>query len=392
MAHTIIPGLDLDANATTRPLPEVVDLVARLQRDVWGNPGSRHALGRQARRILEEAREELAVILGALPEELLFTSGGTEANNTAVHGLVRGNGGTLVLSPGEHPANAEACRALIRRGFRLSRLPVDAQGQILSIEAALALATPEGLPPTDVTDARLMAVILAHNETGVLQDPAVLQAWSTRLQAPLHLDGVQAVGKIPVNFQALGAHTLSFGAHKFRGPRGVGGLLVRRGVRLTPLLYGGHQEQERRAGTEAVPLIAGMAKALSIWHAAHATHQGQLAQLRDRLQAGLLDRCPPAVIHSEHAPRLPNTLCIAFPGLDGEALLVALDLAGVCCSLGTTCASGSTEPAPILVAMGCPPEVYRASVRFSLSRENTAEQIDDAIQRVATVVKRLRGE
>jgi cysteine desulfurase len=372
--------LDLDANATTRPDPRVIDVVAKHQRETWGNPGSRHALGRRARRVLEESRERIAALLGADPAELIFTSGGTEANNTAVFGLVRGAGGALWLTPGEHPANHEACKALLRRGYRLERLPLDAAGRVMPCP----IETPPG-------EARLLAAILAHNETGVVQDPAVLRDWATRLGAPLHLDGVQAVGKIPVDFHAFGATTLAFGAHKFHGPRGVGGLLLRKGTRLTPLMYGGHQEQERRPGTEAVPLIAGMATALELWHAEWSTRSTQLQQLRDRLQAGLRDRCPPTVVNGEEAPRLPNTLNIAFPGLDGEALLVALDLAGVGCSLGTTCASGSTEPAPVLVAMGCPPEVYKASVRFSLSRDNTIEEIDDAIERVAMVVNRLRG-
>jgi cysteine desulfurase len=382
------PPLDLDANATTRPLPEVVEVVARHLRDAWGNPGSRHALGRSARRVLETSRESIAAILGADPDELLFTSGGTESNNTAVFGLARGNGGTIALSPGEHPANLEACRVLMRRGWTLHRLPVDSQGRI--VDDDIASATPRDSNPWASGDVRLAAIILAHNETGVIQDIVPLVERCRERQIPLHLDGVQTVGKIPVDFHALGATTLSFGAHKFHGPRGIGGLLIRKGTRLTPLLYGGHQEQDRRAGTEAVPLIAGMAKALELWHADRDRRTAHLSTLRDRLQAGLLERCSPAVVNSGDAPRLPNTLSIAFPGLDGEALLVALDLAGVCCSLGSTCASGSTEPAPILVAMGVSSDIYRSSVRLSVSAVNTLSEIDDAVERIAVVVNRLR--
>jgi cysteine desulfurase len=382
--------LDLDANATTRPLPEVVDTVAKQLRDTWGNPGSRHALGRTARRVLEESRESIAAILGAEPDEVLFTSGGTEANNTAVFGLARGNGGTIVLSPGEHPATLEACRVLMRRGFALHRLALDAQGRLILGDAEHTGQTPRDSHPWVTSDIRLAAIILAHNETGVIQDVAPLVERCREHNVPLHLDAVQAVGKIPVDFHGLGATTLSFGAHKFHGPRGVGGLLIRKGTRLTPLLYGGHQEQDRRAGTEAVPLIAGMAKALELWHAERDRRTQHLTALRDRLQAGLTERCSPVVVNSGEAPRLPNTLSIAFPGLDGEALLVALDLAGVCCSLGSTCASGSTEPAPILVAMGADSDVYRSSVRLSVSALNTLDEIDDAVERIASVVARLR--
>ncbi|MDX1970169.1 MAG: cysteine desulfurase family protein [Planctomycetaceae bacterium] len=395
--------IDLDANATTRPLPEVIEVVARHLSASWGNPGSRHGLGRQARRVLEESRESIATILGAHPDEVLFTSGGTESNNTAIFGLARGNSGTMVISPGEHPANLEACRVLMRRGWKLERLPVDGEGRFQveglrsrvegqrnSEETRHAAFRPSTLTAELSTNPQVAAVILAHNETGVIQDMPLLQEWCSTAGCPLHLDGVQAVGKIPVNFRELGATTLSFGAHKFHGPRGIGGLLIRRGTRLTPLLYGGHQEQERRPGTEAVPLIAGMARALELWQEDQTSRARQLSMLRDRLQQGLTERCAPVVVNSAHVERLPNTLNIAFSGLDGEALLVALDLAGVCCSLGTTCASGSTEPAPILVAMGCPPEVYRSSVRFSLSILNTVAEIDQAIERVARVVERMR--
>jgi len=384
--------IDLDANATTRPLPQVVEVVARHLAKTWGNPGSRHALGRQARRVLEESRESIAAILGAHPDEVLFTSGGTESNNTAIFGLARGNSGTIALSPGEHPANLEACRVLMRRGWKLERLPVDDQGRVKgaglraqSQKDRDADSEPLALNP------QLLALLLAHNETGVIQDTSWLRELATEWHCPLHLDGVQAVGKIPVHFHDLGATTLSFGAHKFHGPRGIGGLLIKRGTRLTPLLYGGHQEQERRPGTEAVPLIAGMARALELWQADRDRRATHLQTLRDHLQRGLITQCAPVVVNSEHAERLPNTLSIAFPGCDGEALLVALDLAGIGCSLGTTCASGSTEPAPILVAMGCPADVYRSSVRFSLSLWNTATEIDDAIARVSTVVARMRN-
>ena len=367
----------LDNNATTPPLPEVVEVIARVMRDCYGNPGSPHRAGRKARQVLEESREEIAGRLQADPKELIFTSGGTEANNLAIRGLTHGLSGTIAISPGEHPSCLEVCTAPAMRAWNLHKFPVDSRGLLASVE----------MP----TDTRLVAVILAHNETGVVQDVKPLVDACHARGVPLHLDGVQAVGKIEVHFHDLGATTLSFGAHKFHGPRGIGGLLVRDGTRLMPLLRGGHQEFERRPGTEPVALVAGMAKALELWHASREERTRTVSALRDRLQATLVERCAPTVVNGEAAPRLPNTLNISFPGVDGEAILVALDLEGICCSLGSTCASGSAEPAPILLAMGLTPDLYRSAVRFSLSVLNTLAEIDAATQRIASVVARLRN-
>lgn len=378
---TAVDVIDLDANATTRPLPEVADCVARHLRETPGNPGSRHALGRRARQVLEASRETIAAILGAEPEEVVFTSGGTEANNLAIFGLPRGNRGTIALSPGEHPSLNEACTVMQQRGWSLHRFPVDRHG----------LIPPEVAGAAPWNDVKLVALLLAHNETGVIQNIAPISDLCRNHGIPLHLDGVQAVGKIPVDFRHLHATSLSFGAHKFHGPRGVGGLLLRRGTKLTPGLFGGHQEQGRRAGTEPVALIAGMALALELWHRDQAPRSATLSHLRDRLETRLLERCPFAVVNAGDADRLPNTLNIAFPGADGEALLVALDLQGVCCSLGSACASGSTEPSPILVAMGCDPAVYRSSLRLTVSVMNTVEEIDGAVELIATTVTRLRS-
>ena len=366
----------LDHNATTPPLPEVVDEVARVMRDCFGNPGSRHAEGRKARRVLEESRETIARCLGADPSEVVFTSGGTEANNQVIRSVMQGQAGAIVTTPGEHPSIVEAFRALSEPGWRMHPLPVDSAGRIQFQE----------LP----VDARLAAIILAHNETGVIQDVGPLVIACNAREIPFHLDAVQAVGKIPVDFHGLGATTLSFGAHKFHGPRGVGGLLIRSGTNLSPLLQGGHQETERRPGTEPVALIAGMARALQICVDRQATQIAQIQQLRDRLQAQLCERCAPTVVNGADASRLPNTLNISFPGAAGEALLVALDLEGIACSLGSTCASGSAEPAPMLVAMGLPPDLYRSAVRFSLSFLNSQDEVDQAAERIARVVASVR--
>lgn len=370
----------LDNNATTRPFPEVIETVADHLYHRYANPGSRHAEGRQARKVLESARETLASILGAEPGEVIFTGGGTEASNMALWGMTQQKPGTIALTAGEHPATMETCKFLQQRGWALHTLDVDEHG----------LLRPEQYDALPWDDLRLVTVILAHNETGVIQDLRPLAERCRERGVPFHADAVQAVGKIPVDFHDLGATSLALGAHKFHGPRGIGALLLREGTRLAPFGFGGHQESGRRPGTELVALAAGMARALEIWHHDREARMQSLTELRDRLERGLCERCSPAVVNGARDQRLPNTLNIAFPGLQGEALLVALDLDGIACSLGSTCASGSAEPAPALVAMGCGEEVYKSSVRFSVGIENTPEEIDEAVRRIAGVVERLR--
>lgn len=371
----------LDHNATTRPHPEVVEVMAKHFHDSYANPGSRHAEGRRARKALEESRELIAEILGADPEEVIFTSGGTESTNMAIFGMTEGQSpGTIGLSAGEHPATLESCRQLVKRGWSLSHFGVSPDGK-LSADAI------NGLPWETI---RLVTLILAHNETGVIQDIQPVSDECAKRGIPFHLDAVQAVGKIDIDFHQLGVTTLALGAHKFHGPRGIGALLLRKDATLAPIQFGGHQEAERRPGTESVPLIVGMAKALELWRERHAETSKQLATLRDQLQAGLQQHCSPVQINGSLTERLPNTLNISFPGADGDAILVALDLEGIACSLGSTCASGSAEPAPALVAMGCAEDVYSSAVRFSLGVENTTQQIDDAVGRISSVIQRLR--
>ncbi len=376
------PRIYLDNNATTRPFTEVVETVAEQLRASFANPGSRHAHGRIARQVLENARESLAANLGALPEEIIFTSGGTESINLALGGLTAHQSpGTMLLTAGEHPATMEFCKRLVARGWKMHLLDVDSSGCLIADQYA-------HLPWHEV---KLATVIWGHNETGVVQDLAPLAEACAAHNVPLHVDGVQMVGKLPVDFHALPLAALSLGAHKFHGPRGIGALVLRKGISLVPALVGGHQESGRRPGTEPVAIIAGMARALEIFAADAPKRIETIRALRDRLEKGLRNNCGPVVVHGAQAQRLPNTLNIAFPGLDGEALLVALDLAGISCSLGSTCASGSAEPAPVLLAMRTPAEVARASVRFSVSIDNTAEEIDDAVCRITDVVRRLRA-
>lgn len=372
----------LDNNATTPIDPRVLQRMNECFVHAFANPGSAHSFGRAARQVLEDSRESIADILNADASELIFTSGGTESINMAVHGFTIGRKGLIACTDGEHPATLEACANAAFNGVGRVSIPVDSDGRMRTDRLA-------DLPWKEL---RLVCVILAHNETGVIQDVAKLSGLCRQHGVPLLLDAVQAAGKIPVDFSATGATALAFGAHKFHGPRGIGGLLLRRGIKLPPLLSGGHQESGRRAGTEAVPLIAGMAKALELWRDEAAERTLLMRELRDQLQESLLRRCSPAVVHASHAVRLPNTLSIAFPGVSGEALLVNLHLAGVACSLGSTCASGSMEPAKALLAMGVEPEICKSSVRFSISCQNTAAEIDDAVERVSAVVTRMRNE
>ncbi|MFV0446401.1 MAG: cysteine desulfurase family protein [Planctomycetaceae bacterium] len=379
------PAIYLDYNATTPVRPEVLEEMTRVSRVAFGNPGSRHAAGRAARQVLEASRETLAALLGAQPREVVFTSGGTESINLAIQGLCGRRGGDVVAPEGEHPATVAALRrvgssATAGASFRRLLLPIDSHGQVVGDSL-------DSLPWPEV---RLVTLLLAHNETGVIQNVGPLAERCRAEQVPLHIDAVQAVGKIPVDFVSLGATALSLGAHKFYGPRGIGALLIKAGVTLPPLLVGGHQEQGRRAGTECVSLAAGMALALELWHREQAEVTTRLTALRDRLQAGLVAACPPTVVIGAESRRLPNTLNLAFPQCDGEALLVALDLAGVCCSLGGTCASGAATVSPILGAMGLPAELHRSCLRLSVGRENTIAEIDDAIVRITRSVQRQR--
>jgi cysteine desulfurase len=365
----------------------VVEVMNRHWRESFANPGSRHAAGRRARQVLEAARESMAAILGAHPDEVIFTSGGTESNNMAILGFTSGPPGTIALTAGEHPAVVESCRFREAKGWCLANLPVNEEGLI--ILPRLAKGGKEWAVET-AADLRLVTVILAHNETGVVQDLRPLAALCHERGVLFHVDAVQAVGKISVDFHQLGVSSLALGAHKFYGPRGIGALLLKRGLTLAPSAFGGHQESGRRPGTEVVALIAGMAKALELFHADREQRIARTRTLRDQLERRLAALCPPVVLNGSREQRLPNTLNIAFPGVDGEALLVALDLEDIACSLGSTCASGSAEPAPVLLAMNRPREVWHSSVRFSVGIETTVEEIELAPGKIAATVNRLR--
>ncbi|MEP3481778.1 MAG: cysteine desulfurase family protein [Fuerstiella sp.] len=373
------PTIYLDNNATTAIHPDVLPVVLETSQTAFANPGSQHRFGRAARNVLEDSRDQIAAILGAHSSEVIFTSGGTESLNAAVYGFTMGRKGTIAYTAGEHPAMLAACERSRQAGLKTCTMDVDAEGRIIAERL-------DGLPWADL---KLVSMILAHNETGVIQDLTPVVKLCQEHRVPLLVDGVQAVGKIPVNFHELGATALAFGAHKFHGPRGIGGLLLRRGVPLPAFLEGGHQESGRRAGTEAVPLVAGMAKALQLFDDEAKAIIANTAKRRDTLEAELCSEFPAAIVHSGRANRLHNTLNIAFPGIHAEALLVNLDLAGIACSLGTTCASGSAEATPALLAMGCSEEIARSSIRLSLSRFTTEKDICAAAEIVIRVLRSM---
>jgi cysteine desulfurase len=371
----------LDNNATTPLLPAVWEAMRPYFTEAYGNPASAHGVGRRARQALEDARERLAALLGAFPDEVVFTSGATEANNLALFGLAGAPPGLVLTSPVEHPSVTEPLQRLGESGFRVERLPVDARGVV----------EPEAVPRQFAPDARLVSVMLANHETGAVQPVAVL-AEQVGGRCPFHCDAVQAVGKIPVNFHELGVATLALSAHKFHGPKGVGALLVRRHTRLRPLALGGHQQQGRRPGTEPVPLVVGMARALELAHEELPTRLAHVLRLRQRFLSFLQTHAAPVVLNGPHGePFVPHTLNLSFAGCRADALLMNLDLAGVACSTGSACSSGSLLPSPVLKAMGVAEEALHSAMRFSLSPLLSEADVEEAAGRIAAVVARLRN-
>lgn len=368
----------LDHNSTTPIDPLVWETMTRLMPTAWANPGSRHQLGRKARQVLDEARETIANCLGAHPRSLTLTSGGTESINLALFGMAhaRPEKRHFAIAAGEHPAASRPADMLVRRGWTRHVLPLDQTGLLLH----------ESLADLPWKELSFVTALWANNETGVIQDLDALSKLCLQHAVPLHLDAVQAVGKLAVNFEGNGASAASFASHKFYGPRGVGGLWLKEGTPFSPLLYGGFQEQGIRPGTELVILAAGMAKALRIATDKLETHTAHIRSLRDRFEARLLASQPQLVIHGRAAPRLPNTSNVAFPGRDGEALLVSLDLLGLACSQGSACASGSSEPSPVLLAMGVDESLANSSLRFSFGRTNTLDEVDRAVEMVLSAI------
>jgi cysteine desulfurase len=376
----------LDNNATTPIDPRVVEAMHACWTAGPLNAASQHQAGRRAERLLEEARETIAQILGARlhapsPDRVIFTSGGSEANNLALFGLNSRAAGKVIVSAIEHPSVAAAADRLRERGVPVERLRVTPSG-VVDVSHLQALL--------EESPSRLVSVMLVNNETGVMQPATRLSEICRAAGVPLHTDAVQAVGKFPVSFRDLGAAAMTVAPHKFHGPTGIGALIVRGDAGLEPMLVGGAQQLGSRAGTEPVALAVGMARALELWRDAATERHAHLLVLRDLLEQRILQGWPEAVILGRAAPRAPHTSNIAFLGIDRQAALIALDLAGVACSTGSACASGSSEPSPVLLAMGCSDAVVRSSLRFSVSAMNTTDEIEEAARRVLHVLRSLR--
>ncbi|HEX3526140.1 MAG TPA: cysteine desulfurase family protein [Thermoanaerobaculia bacterium] len=375
----------LDHNATTPLHPAAREAMLPWLGTQHGNPSSIHRFGQAARNAVEEAREKVAALLGARPPEVVFTASGTEANNAVLFHVARATAsGHLVISSFEHPSIREAAARLEKDGgFEVTRVSPGTDG-VVAAESVLAALRP---------DTRLVCLMLANNEIGTVQPVAALSAAIAACRErgiPVLCDAVQAVGKIPVSVEALGVDFLTLGAHKFHGPLGAAALWVRKGVEISPLLVGGSQERRRRASTENVPALAGLGAAAAAATAELPARTAHLAALRDAFEAGLPRRVPGALLHCTGSPRLPNTSHVAFPGVEGEALLIRLDIAGFAVSTGSACSSGTVEPSKTLLAIGLSREEALSSLRVSFGMTNRPEEVEAFLAALAREVEAIR--
>jgi cysteine desulfurase len=375
-------GCYLDNNATTKPAPEVVEAMVACMTEWYGNPSSVHRFGQQARQALEEARGEVAQLVGCTEAELLFTGGGTESINTAIRGLLgaRSPRKKVVITSVEHSATRELCAVLSKEGGEVVTIDVVVDGRLDFDALASSLSD----------DVALVSVMWANNETGALFEVERVAAICREHRVPFHCDGTQALGKIPVNVSTAGIDAMSFAAHKFHGPKGVGGLFVRRGLRYKPLLIGGPQERGRRGGTENVPGVVGMGKAAQLAREA-LPQMKRVAGQRDRLEHGILRSIPHSRVNGRTDLRLPNTTNVGFYQLEAEAILLLLSEQGVYASAGAACSSGSLEPSAVLRAMHLDDRYAHGAIRFSLSRYTTDAEVDRALAVLPGVIERLRA-
>jgi len=371
-----------DNNATTKVAEEVFQEIKPYFCDLYGNPSSMHTFGGQIGIKIRNAREQIAALLGCEPTEIIFTAGGTESDNTAIMATLtaKPNKRKIITTRVEHPAVLAVCRELENHGYTVVELPVDKQGQLDLAE----------LEEQIDDDTILVTIMYANNETGVVFPIEKIAELVTGKDAIFHTDAVQAIGKIPINLSKSSIDLLSLSGHKLHAPKGVGALYVKKGTRLSPFMLGGHPEGGRRAGTENVPGIIGLGKACELAGKNIKEENQRVKSLRDRLERAILEKCLGSRLNGDKENRLPNTTNISFEYIEGEAILLMLDKYGICASSGSACTSGSLEPSHVLRAMGVPFTAAHGSIRFSLSRYNTEQEVDYTIEKMPEIVNRLR--
>lgn len=374
----------LDHSATTPVDPEVAAIMMTYYTEKYGNPSSVHAFGREAKQALEQARNQVAELIGAESREITFTSGGTEADNLAILGTaqaLREKGKHIITSCIEHHAVLETCEYLEKNGFDLTVIPVDEEG-VISVDAVKKAIRPDTI---------LITIMHANNEVGSIQPIAEIGKLAKEHGIVFHVDAVQSLGKIPINVEEMKVDLLTVSSHKIYGPKGVGALYVRKGVRLVPLVYGGGQERKRRSGTENTPGIIGFGKACELAGKRMAEDAEKQRKLRDKLMNGIVERIEYVKVNGPVGEkRLPNNVNISIRYVEGESLLLSLDMLGIAASSGSACTSGSLDPSHVLLGMGLVHEIAHGSLRFSLGRQNTEEDIDYVLEQLPKIVERLR--
>jgi len=373
----------LDNNATTQVAPEVIEAMLPFFKDMWGNPSSMHTFGGQVARHLDQAREQTAALIGAEhPDEIVFTSCGTESDNAAIMSAVQAapKKNRVVTTSVEHPAVLSVAKYLEETGEDVVFLPVDSLGRLDMGEFEQALSG----------ETAIVSIMWANNETGVIFPIERIAEKCAERGIPLHVDAVQAVGKIPVDLRKVPITFLALSGHKLHGPKGVGALYIRRGTKFHPYLRGGHQEKGRRGGTENVASIVGLGKACELSLSTMGEERTRVAKLRDRLEDGIVGSIPRAIVHGDRDHRLPNTTNIGFESIEGEAILLMMNELGICASSGSACTSGSLDPSHVMKAMGVPFSRAHGSIRFSLSRYNDAGEIEFVIEKLPPIIQRLR--
>ncbi|RJQ39323.1 MAG: cysteine desulfurase NifS [Dehalococcoidia bacterium] len=374
----------LDNAATTPTSPEVLAAMLPYFTDLYGNPSSIHSFGQEAKEAVEKARDRLAALLGARSDEIIFTSGGTESDNTALMGIayaLKDKGNHIITTPVEHHAIVETARFMEKQGYRVTYLPVDRYGAVSPDDVRKAI-TPRTI---------LVSVMHANNEMGTIQPVTEIARVAREAGVYCHTDAVQTVGHIPLSVKELGVDLLSLSAHKFNGPKGVGALYIRKGTRLLPFAHGGEQERNLRAGTHNVPGIVGLGKAAEIAQKSLPAEMARITALRDCLTRGILDGIKNTYINGHPQSRLPGNVNISIDFVEGESVLLNLDLEGICASTGSACSSASLEPSHVLLAMGIAPEKAHCSIRFSLGAQNTGADVDRVLEALPRIVTKLRA-